>query len=240
MHMRTSVRRLASAAFTVGLVGLMVSVAQTAAAPPAIDIPAQVQSAVNRGDIATLNQLIPSPAPGPAASVPGRPLDAAQSTALGIHAPLSAHNTYYEELKACGFYAEETRLECTIEIKQKTGYNGFIGQFGAMEHVYFCVLVLNSSYFGWYPLGIGSVQVHDESAGASPPWQYAVYRDFNPPGQVRVVDDPTHHTVTTQTMGQTYYVKATLSYWLPVDNCNSPPPTWGNTVYFFVRADPIR
>lgn len=45
----------------------------------------------------------------------------------------------FEELKACGFYPQETRLACVIEIKQQLGYAGPVGGAGSMEHVYFCI-----------------------------------------------------------------------------------------------------
>jgi hypothetical protein len=198
----------------------------TAAAPNAM-LQQRLEDAVKRGDLPAIRSALPATSTATTTYFPGRRGSDTQE------------NITYEELKACGFYAEETRLECTLEVKQASGYNGQIGQFGSMEHVYFCALVLNTSFIGWYPLGIGSVQVHDESAGGTPPWDVAVYRDFNPPGQVRMVDNSAHTSVTTQTMGQTYLIKAVLSYWMPVDNCNTTP-VWGNSIIFPIRADPIR
>src|SRR5437660_1562171 len=61
---------------------------------------------------------------------------------------------FFEEIKGCGFYPEETRLECVLDIKQIFGYGGLIGSPGSVEHVFFCVDSNNNSVFEtWEPVG---------------------------------------------------------------------------------------
>lgn len=143
-------------------------------------------------------------------------------------------NVQYEEIKACGFYPQETRLECIIDIKRTNGYAGPIGSPGSTEYVYFCVDLRGS---GLEPVGMGNVQIHDESAGAQPPWQYAVYRDFNPLGGVRTSN--TGNVTTTVTNGPTRRARAILSWFVAPTGCNFVP-VWGNVVNFRIRFDPIR
>lgn len=147
-------------------------------------------------------------------------------------------STRYEEIKACGFYPQETRLECVIEVKRPNGYGGPIGSPGSMEHVAFCIDFDNNGTFAPFEYaGQGSVQMHDESAGASPPWHYAVYRDFNPFGGLRTSNAGS--TTTTVTNGPTRRVRAILSWFLPPARCDFVP-VWGNVFEFRIRFDPIR
>jgi hypothetical protein len=143
---------------------------------------------------------------------------------------------FYEELKGCGFYPQETRLECVIEIKRNSGYSGNVGAIGSMEHVYFCVDWNNSGTFTQLEsVGQGSVQMHD--GGGPPPWSYAVYRDINLFGGPRTsAGGP---GAVTQTNAPSVRVQATLSWNFAPTGCNYVP-VWGNTVVFQVRLDPIR
>lgn len=150
------------------------------------------------------------------------------------HSVQSNFHVLYEEIKACGFYPQETRLECALDIKRTNGYAGPIGSPGSTEYVYFCVDLRGS---GLEPVGMGNLQMHDESAGAQPTWQYAVYRDFNPLGGVRTSN--TGATTTTVTNGPTRNARAILSWALAPTNCNYVP-YWGNVVNFRIRFDPIR
>jgi hypothetical protein len=159
----------------------------------------------------------------------------------GFQAKLPADfqgSVFYEEIKACGFYPMETRLECVIEIKQPRGYAGPIGSPGSMEYVYFCVDSNNSGTFEPNePVGEGIVQMHDESAGSRPPWHYAVYRDFNPFGGLRTSN--TGNVTTTTTNGPTRKARAILSWNVAPTGCNFRP-VWGNVVDFRIRFDPVR
>ncbi len=82
---------------------------------------------------------------------------------------------FFEEIRACGFYPQQTRLECIIDIKQTSGYAGPVGSPGSIENILFCVDYNNSGTFDQSEsVGEGSVAMHDESAGSKPGWQYAV------------------------------------------------------------------
>lgn len=147
-------------------------------------------------------------------------------------------NVQYEEIKACGFYPQETRLECMIEIKRTNGYGGPIGSPGTIENVLFCIDYNNSgTYDQSESVGEGGVAIHDESAGAQPTWQYAVYRDFDPRGGVRT-SNAGNNTITT-TNGPTRRGRAILSWFVHPTGCNYVP-FWGNVVNFRIRFDPVR
>lgn len=149
-------------------------------------------------------------------------------------------HTIFEEIKACGFYPQETRLECVIDIKQFNGYAGGVGMAGSIENVLFCVdWDLSTTYNSSESVGEGSVAMHDESAGAlKPGWQYAVYRDFDPRGGVRTsLTNP--NLATTMTNGPTRNARAILSWFVEPTDCNYQP-YWGNVVNFRIRFDPIR
>lgn len=146
----------------------------------------------------------------------------------------------FEELKACGFYPQETRLACVIEIKQQFGYAGPVGALGSMEHVYFCIDWDNNGVFTQLEsAGQGSVQMHDDPQAVppGPPWLYAVYRDFNPFGGSRTSN--TGVTSTTVSSAITVRVKATLSWFFAPTGCNYVP-VWGNSLVFQIRMDPVR
>jgi len=149
----------------------------------------------------------------------------------------------FEQIRACGFYPQETRLVCELDIKQKSGYGGNIGSLGSFEFVYFCVdWNCDGQFSASEATGMGIVHMHDESAGAGPTWQYAVYRDIDPPGQpsplCRVRTGPGNVTIT-QTNGPTHAARAILSWFTPATSC-SYSPFWGNVVNFQMRLDPIR
>ena len=146
-------------------------------------------------------------------------------------------SVFFEELKACGFYPQETRLACVIEIKQQAGYAGQVGAPGSMEHVYFCVDWDNNGIFTQLEsAGQGSVQMHDDLQ-SKPPWSYIVYRDFNPFGGSRTSNSGA--TATTTSSAPTFRAKATLSWFAAPTGCNFVP-VWGNSLVFQIRMDPIR
>jgi hypothetical protein len=95
---------------------------------PAVDR-ARVADMIRNGEFAAAEKTILEYQAASAAAPPG--VSAAPASEIG--------NVQYEEIKACGFYPQETRLECVIEIKQAQGHGGPIGSFGSAEHVYFCV-----------------------------------------------------------------------------------------------------
>jgi len=147
-------------------------------------------------------------------------------------------SVFFEEIKACGFYPQETRLECVVEIRQPLGYGGPIGSPGSMEHVYFCVDSNNDGVFEpWEPVGEGILQMHDESGGSKPPWEYAVFRDFDPFGGLRTTNTGAH--AANDTNGPTRKVRAILSWMIAPTGCNFHP-IWGNVVDFRIRFDPFR
>lgn len=152
--------------------------------------------------------------------------------------PANFH-VFFEEIKACGFYPQETRLECMIEIKQPFGYAGGVGTAGSIENVLFCVdWNGDGAYNSSESVGEGSVAMHDESANAKPNWQYAVYRDFDPRGGVRTsLNNP--NIATTVTSGPTRNARAIMSWFVEPTDCNYRP-FWGNVVNFRIRFDPIR
>ena len=179
----------------------------------------RVADAITKGDYASAEKIITN----------------LQSAAA---APQASGSVLYEEIKACGFYPQETRLECVVEIKQTGGYAGPVGSTGSMEHVYFCVDWNDDGIFSQVEsVGQGSVEMHDESAGAPPTWHYAVYRDINPPGGPRTSN--TGNITTTVTNGPTRRAKAILSWVSPPTGC-SFTPVWGNVFNFRIRLDPIR
>lgn len=145
---------------------------------------------------------------------------------------------YFEELEACGFYPQESRLECIIPVKQRFGYGGPVGSPGSHEHVLFCV---DWDQNGWFTqnemTGSGMVHVHDEWGAAAPPWRYAVYRDIDPIGGPRTSNGG--GVTNTTTSGPTYKARAVLSWYAAVPNCNATP-IWGNVRDFQIRLDPIR
>jgi hypothetical protein len=152
--------------------------------------------------------------------------------------------TFWEEIKSCGFYPQETRLECVIEVKQRGGYGGPVGSFGSFEYVHLCVDWDNNGVFDTFSglgstdsVGVGMVHVHDESAGERPSWHYAVYRDIDPPGGLRT--DFGGAQAATVTVGPTRKAKAILSWLFAPTDCDYKP-IWGSALEFRVRLDPIR
>ncbi len=163
-----------------------------------------------------------------------------QSKSIGSNTPAEklSGSVFYEEILACGLYPQETRLECIVEVKQRTGFAGLIGAFGSMEHVYFCIdWNGNGNFDATESVGRGIVHMYDESAGATPTWHYSVYRDFDPPGGPRTANLGT--VAPTTTNGPTRSARAILSWIQPPTNCNFQP-VWGNVIDFRIRFDPIR
>lgn len=160
---------------------------------------------------------------------------AEQNSAEAV-APGPVHGSVaYEEIKACGFYPQETRLECIIDIKQNFGYGGPLETFGSTEYVSFCVDWNNDTVFQPTELvGQGNVVLHDGSGKTN----YAVYRDINIPGGFRTrTTGP--GTASTITNGPILRARATLSWMFPPTSCNFTP-VWGNVFNFRIRLDPIR
>jgi len=144
-----------------------------------------------------------------------------------------AFNVFYEELRSCGFYPQETRLECTIDIKRPTGYGGPVGSFGSLEFVSCFVDHMGNGFQAFDYVGSGIVQMTDGSAGTS----FAIYRDFNPPGGPRTSNSG--GTTTTTTNGPVFRARCILSWNTPIINPNQMP-FWGNVVDFRIRMMPIR
>ena len=162
----------------------------------------------------------------------------AAPTVPGLAPAAAPWQIAFEELKHCGFYPQETRLECVIEIKQPGDYGGNAAAAGTMEHVYFCVDWNNSgaaSYTQIESVGQGSVHVYDGPQNVF----YAVYRDFNVFGGPRTKPGGAGVLTTTTSPPNVYTVKAILSWNFAPTGCNYVP-TWGNILYFRIRMDPIR
>jgi hypothetical protein len=146
---------------------------------------------------------------------------------------LAEGNTFWEQTRACGFYPEETRLECVIDIKRPSGYGGPVNSFGSFEFVSFFVDWHSNGFQLSDYVGSGIVQVADGSAGTS----FAVYRDFNPPGGPRTSNGgPSANTITS---GPLLRARAILSWASPVTNPNGIP-VFGNVLNFTIRMLPIR
>lgn len=144
-------------------------------------------------------------------------------------------SVFFERITGCGFYPQETRLMCTIDIYQSGGYGGPIETFGSTEHVYFCVDWNGNGVFdSTESVGQGSVVMHDGAAKTN----YAVYRDINIPGGLRTVTSGPG-TATTTTKAPILSAQATLSWMMPPTGCNFSP-IWGNVFNFRIRLDPIR
>lgn len=140
----------------------------------------------------------------------------------------------FEEIKSCGFYPQETRLECTVAIKQPFGYGGPIGSLGSFEYVSFFVDWANDGFQITDYVGSGIVHITDNSSVT----QFAVYRDYNPPGGPRTTA-PGGNSTTTFTTGPILKVLAKLSWFVPVTN-PSVNQVWGNNFTFSIRMMPIR
>jgi hypothetical protein len=181
----------------------------------------RVNEALGKGDTAAANKLLWEVA-------------SKKASAAAAAGPVSG-SVFFEEIRACGFYPQETRLACVIDIKQNGGYGGPIETFGSTEHVYFCVDWNGNGVFEpTESVGQGSVVMHDASARTN----YAVYRDINIPGGLRT------HTASpgaalTETRAPILNAQATLSWVLPPTGCNFSP-IWGNVFRFHIRLDPIR
>jgi hypothetical protein len=198
--------------------------AQTAAAAPNDAVRSRISDAIAKGDFAGADKLMSSLQPAKAGAAP------------------QGGSITYEEIKACGFYPQESRLECALDIKQLGGYGGNVGQFGSFEYVYFCVdWDGNQSYSSNEAVGLGIVHMHDESDGKQPNWQYAVYRDIDSPGalnQALWLRTAAGVPAATTSKGSTRNARAILS-WNSVPTSCLYSPFWGNTVNFRIRFDPI-
>ncbi|MFP5247724.1 MAG: hypothetical protein ACLGH0_13615, partial [Thermoanaerobaculia bacterium] len=141
--------------------------------------------------------------------------------------------TYWESIRSCGFYPQETRLECVVDIHQPNGYGGPVGSFGTFEYVSFYVDWQNNGFQPSDYVGSGIVHITDGSAKT----QFAVYRDFNPPGGPRTSN--TGATANTTTNGPIYNVLARLSWAQPVFvGCGNQ--VYGNDYQFRIRLMPVR
>ena len=142
-------------------------------------------------------------------------------------------NPFFEEIRACGFYPQETRLECIVDVKQAFGYGGPIGSFGSFEHVAFFVDFDGTGFQTTDYVGTGIVHITDGSAQT----HFAVYRDFNPPGGPRTSNGG--NSTTTMTTGPILRARAILSWMFPICNPNQVP-VWGSVLDFRIRMMPIR
>jgi hypothetical protein len=179
----------------------------------------RVNDALSKGDTAAANKML---------------WDLASKKAAAAAGPVSG-SVFFEEIRACGFYPQETRLACVIDVKQQGGYGGPIETFGSTEHVYFCVDWNGNGVFEQTEsVGQGSVVMHD----GAPRTNYAVYRDINIPGGFRThTSQP--GTALTETRAPILNAQATLSWVLPPTGCNFSP-VWGNVFRFRIRLDPVR
>ena len=144
-----------------------------------------------------------------------------------------ASNTAWEQIRACGLYAQGTRLECIVDIRQSGGYGGPIGSFGSFEFVSFFIDWHSNGFQAGDYVGSGIVQVSDGAAGTSA----AVYRDFAPPGGPRTSNAGA--SATTVTSGPLFRARAILSWFTPVTN-PAATPVFGNVLNFTIRMSPIR
>lgn len=180
---------------------------------------ARVSEALAKGDTATAQKLL------------GELSANLKSPAAAAAAP--AWNTSFEEIRACGFYPQETRLECVLDIKQAGGYGGPIGSFGSFEYVSFFIDWGNDGFQTTDFVGAGIVNVTDGSAKTN----FAVYRDFNPPGGPRTSNSGASTTTTTN--GPILRALAKLSWAIP-SITPGQPVAFGNELPFTIRMMPIR
>jgi hypothetical protein len=203
--------------FAILTLGVMDAVAQVA---PGREVEversrARVADAMAKGDVATAQKLMAGPIPS-------------RGTAAAL-----AGITTYEEIRSCGFYPEETRLQCIIEIKQSGGYGGPLASAGSFEFVSFYVDFNSDGFQPWDYVGSGIVHVTDGSAKTN----LAVYRDFNPPGGPRTSNGGA--STTTVTNGPILKARAILRWGFPVCDPNAIP-FFGNVFDFQIRMAPIR
>lgn len=197
-------------------------VTQTAAQEQEDALRARVSEALIKGDLASVEKWM------------AEALAEKNSAEAVAPSPVNG-SVAYEEIKACGFYPQETRLECVFDIKQNFGFGGPLETFGSTEYVSFCVDWNNDGVFQNTELvGQGNVVLHDGSGKAN----YAVYRDINIPGGLRT-RTTAPSTATTTTTGPLLNAQATLSWVSPPTGCNFSP-VWGNVFKFRIRLDPIR
>jgi hypothetical protein len=220
-----------SASLWLLLLASLCASAQTPAEQAARD---QISNLLSQGQISQAQQVFNSLSPF---GTTGAAATGAAATGSVAFASIASGSVAFEEIKACGFYPQETRLECAIEIKQKSGYGGPVGAFGSIEHVYYCVNYSGAAFASSDFVGEGILQIHDEAGAATPPWEYAVYRDFPLLGGFRTTNAGANTTTTTT--GPTIRVRAILSWFNPVTSCTSTP-IWGNVVDFNIRFDPVR
>jgi hypothetical protein len=153
-------------------------------------------------------------------------------------------NTKYEELTGCGYHPQRRELVCVVKVKQKNGYNGKAPQFGgtwnypgSLEWVRFCVFDWNppsaasstnpfTPTWQWRAVGLSAVRLHDETQGASGPWNYGV---------VIQADQKLHQLLLE---GHTFWARAALSWNYPSPNVSwCPSGYWGNAHMFKIKLD---
>jgi hypothetical protein len=183
--------------------------------PPPDDGRARVVAAIEKGDTVTAEKIMLELTP---ATPAGTPQDG---------------SVFYEQIRSCGFYPQESRLACTIDIKQNFGYAGPVGSFGSFEYVSFFIDWTGNGFQTTDYVGSGIVHITDGSGGTN----FAVYRDFNPPGGPRTNNGGP--VTTTTTNGPLVRAQAKLSWFTPVTDPNGPL-VWGNNFFFTIRMMPIR
>jgi hypothetical protein len=155
------------------------------------------------------------------------------STAKLAPSVIAGSNTAYEEIRSCGFYPQETRLECVVDIKQPFGYGGPVGSFGSFEFVAFYVDWDGNGFQASDYVGSGIVHMTDGSAKTN----FAVYRDFNPRGGPRTSNGGA--TAQTVTNGPILKARAILQWNGPIAGPTAIP-FWGNVLDFQIRLMPVR
>lgn len=132
-------------------------------------------------------------------------------------------NTYWEAIKSCGYQPQREEANCTVEIRQRYGYNGPICRGpGSHEFLLFCVDYGDGNLV---PVHTNGVHVHDEGLGVQPRWSFSATIQSD----ARLLRQPNR--------GQTLKARVILSWELPPTSCNYRP-IWGNQSDFRFRLDP--
>ncbi|HVR41068.1 MAG TPA: hypothetical protein VMU84_18385 [Thermoanaerobaculia bacterium] len=205
-------------ALSLSLLALTPLVAQDPPKTEADQTRAKISEALAKGDTATADKILASLTPS-----------TGKAAAIAFNGGL----TNYEQIRSCGFYPQETRLECVVEIKQAFGYGGPVGSLGSFEFVAFYVDWQGNGYQPSDYVGSGIVHITDGSAQTN----FAVYRDFNPQGGPRTSNGGGN--TQTVTNGPTYKARAILQWASPISGPNANP-FWGNVFDFQIRMMPIR
>jgi hypothetical protein len=195
-----------------------------------ISVPAQAQTCM-----VTRDQVMADLASGAAAEdlavkytdcVSADPTDNQSSSSVPIYQSegiMNTGNTYWEAIKSCGYQPQREEANCTVEIRQRYGYNGPICRGpGSHEFLLFCVDYGDGNLI---PVHTNGVHVHDEGLGVQPRWNFSATIQSD----ARLLRQPNR--------GQTLKARVILSWELPPTSCNYRP-IWGNQSDFRFRLDP--